>query len=294
MAQLPSRKVLGNPEYVYFWYPHTATFETAEITLKMKPPETSNTFDIARNQSIARTRGSKTLVYDRGTNFNTMMKLSFRYVTDGMRAQLIVFLEYVQWASRIIAYKDTYGDIYYVRAIEEKGITLSDQGLVSKAHQTTTPSIIQWNLDLALLNLTDNYEELDDPEPPVSSALALHIRDYNDPHNPEVTSSLNIADGAKVVEQFLTLDWRTVIWTVEATKGARTACFLITASHNRDGVTIATTTDMIYEALTEIGTVSSLLTVTLGLSGAGVSQYMQLKIATTEDGFTIVARRTKL
>lgn len=294
MAQAPSRKVTANPEYVYFWYPHTATFDTAEITLKFKPPELQNSFDLGRNQTAVRTAGSKTLIYDRGTNFNTMMKLNFKYVTDGMRAQLIVFLEYVQWASRIIAYQDTYGDVYYVRCLNEKGITLVDQGLTMKAKQTTVPSIIQWDVSLDLLNLTDNPQELEDPEPPLSSALYLHIHDYDDPHNPEVSTLVNIADGSKVVEQFATVSWRTVIWTIEATKGARTASYMVIATHNRDGVTLATATDMVLETMTEIGTVTSLLLFDLHLTGSGVNQVMQLRCGTSEDGFTIIARRTKL
>lgn len=291
-SYVDSRKVQAG-KYVYFWYPHNVAYEDASISFYMKPPEEQNAITLARNQSVARTRGSKTLVYDRGTNFNTMLNLQFKFIQDGMRSQLITFLEAVQWASSIIAYKDMYGDLYYVRAIQEKGINYADQGLTQKANHTKA-SIIQWNFSLDLLDLTDNVEELNDPEPPVSSALALHLRDFDEPHDPKTTITLNIADGTKLIESFLTSEWRTIVWKVQATKAAREASYIIVGSHNRDGLTIATVTDSMAQNLTEIGTVSTHLTFTVTISGAGLAQVIKLNAATDEDGFTISVRRSKL
>lgn len=278
---------------VKFWYPHTATFDTATYAFTMKAPEEQNTFKKQRNQSIVRTRAANTLVYDRGTNFNNMMTLDFKYINDGVRAQLIVFLEAVQWGSSIVAYQDMYGDVYFVRVIADTGVTYSDQGVRLKGTPTAS-SIIQWNFNLDLLDLTDNTEELADPEPPVSGALALHLRDFNDPHDPKTTITVQVSEGFKTVESFATNLWKTIVWIALVTKGAKECTYIINGGNNRDGSTAATTTDTVIEQLSAIGDTPSKIAFQTVLSGSGAAQMMSLQVGTTEDGYTVQVRRTKL
>jgi hypothetical protein len=222
-----------------------------------------------------------------------MFQLQFKDIVDVDRASLIVFLAAVQWASSKICYQDMYGDIYYVRVIEENGITYRDQGLREK--YSGRPSIILWNFDLDLLNLTDNISELDETDPPVSNALALHLADFNEPHNPTVCTTVNIADGNKVIEAFSTTDWKSVTWMVIASKAARKVIFLVTCVHDRNGLTDATAVAAPnLQLINEIGTIYGVLTVTSAITGSGVGQVMQLKIASSEDGIQVCVKRVKI
>lgn len=278
---------------VKFWYPITVAYEDATYSVELKAPEEDNTHRVARNQSIVRTRAGNTLVYDRGNNNNTIMELQFKNITDVDRAALVIFLEAVQWASSKIAYQDMYSDIYYVRALQENGIVYKDKGLVNK--QSNKPSPILWDFELDLLNLTDNIEELDEEDPPVSSSLALHLADFDEPHNPTVCTTIDIADGAVVLEAFKTLDWKAVYWLVVATKAAKKVLLAISMVHDRNGVTDASNvTAPAIEFLSEIGDIYSKLTFTSAISGSGINQVMQLKCATSEDDIKVCVKRIKI
>jgi hypothetical protein len=281
-----------NPK-IKLWYPITAAYEDATYSVTMKAPEHDNSKKVARNQSIIRTRAGKTIVYDRGNNLNSILALKFKDIPDVDRASLVIFLEAVQWASSKIAYQDMYGDIYYGRAVEENGITYRDQGFVDK--QTKKPSRILWDFDLDILDLTGNIEELDEEDPPVSTALGLHLADFDEPHNPTICTTVNIADGAKLIEQFKTVDWKSVSWLIVASKGARKVTLAVVLVHDRDGVTDATAVaDPYLEFFNEIGDIYSKLTFTSAITGAGGSQYMQLKCASSEDGINVCVKRVKL
>jgi hypothetical protein len=279
---------------VRFWFPITATYEDADYSVELKAPEEDNTSKVGRNQSIVRTRAGRTIVYDRGNNLNTTMELKFKDILDADRSSLMVFLAAVQWASSKIVYQDMYGDVYYVRALEESGITYIDRGLLDKTNRRKASTIL-WNFDLDLLDISDNIEEIDEEDPPVSDALSLHLADYDEPHNPTICTTLDIADGAKVIESFSTTDWKAVIWLVVATKDDRKAVFTVSCTHDRDGGTDATTTATpVVETQNDIGLMSAILTITSDLNGAAASQVMRLKIATSEDGIQVCVKRVKI
>lgn len=275
---------------VKFWAPYTAPYASATSSVEIKAPEEGNKEKRSRNQSIARTRAGNVLVYDRGTNYNTNFSLDFKEIVDIDRAQLLVFLETIQWATTKICYQDMYGDIYIVRILQDTGIEYEDRGTDLKKGM----SRIRWNFSLALLNLTDNLAELAIADGNVSNALSLHLTNYNDPHNPDVRYIGNTVDGAKIVESYYTTDWKTVIFTVQASNGVNSGAFQVAISHNRNGATIATTVVLQQATLVQNGTVASALTFTADLSGAGVLQLMRLKLAVSSNGWDIRVRRLKL
>src|SRR5690348_7812223 len=102
---------------IAFWSPFTSAIADAEYSISFKAPEEGNTERRSRNQSVVRTRAGNVQVYDRGNNYNTTFKLDFRDIPDSERAQLIVFLEAIQWGSTKIKYRDPYGDEYVVRVL---------------------------------------------------------------------------------------------------------------------------------------------------------------------------------
>lgn len=275
---------------VKFWAPYTALYTAATSSVTLKAPEEGNKEKRSRNQSIARTRAGNVLVYDRGTNYNTNFSLDFKEIVDIDRAQLLVFLESIQWATTKICYQDMYGDIYIVRVLQDSGIEYEDRGTDLKRGM----SRIRWNFSLALLNLTDNIAELAIADGNVSNALSLHLANFNDPHNPEVKFTVNIADGAKVLEFYYTTDWKTVVYTVTASKGVNSASYIVALAHDRNGATAATTVVVQQSTLVQNGTVTSALTFTGTLSGAALLQVMQLKLAVSSDGWDIRVRRVKL
>lgn len=275
---------------VKFWSPYYAAFDLAENSVTIKAPEEGNKEKRSRNQSIARTRAGNVLVYDRGNNYNTNFSLDFKQIPDIERAQLLLFLEAVQWATTKICYQDMYGDIYIVRCLQDNGIEYEDLGTDLKSG----PSRIRWNFSLALLNLTDNLAELAIADGNVSNALSLHIANVNDPHNPEACVELDIADGETVLEGYQTTDWRSVIYTVVVSKGAASATFVIGVSHNRNGLTDATSVDIEQHLVTAMGDVASFVTFSAGLLLSDLFQTFNLKAQVSSDGWEICVRRTKM
>lgn len=275
---------------VKFWSPYTAAFADADNSIEMKAPEEGNKEKRSRNQSIARTRAGNVLVYDRGNDYNTNFSLDFKQIVDVERAQLLVFLEAIQWATTKICYQDMYGDIYIVRILKDGGIEYEDLGTDVKRG----PSRIRWNFSLDLLNLTDNLAELSIADGTVSNALSLHIANLNDPHNPEYCFSVDIADGIKGLEGYLTTDWRTVIYTVLISKGTDSATYVIGITHNRDGVTDADTVDIEQHFVTGIGDVDSHISFTASLASAALFQTFSLNVEVDTDGWTACIRRTKM
>ncbi len=276
---------------VKFWAPYTAEYADADTSVEIKAPEEGNKEKRSRNQSIARTRAGNVLVYDRGNNYNTNFSLEFKQIPDIERAQLLVFLEAIQWASTKICYQDMYGDIYIVRCLQDTGIEYEDLGTDMKRGM----SRIRWNFSLDLLNLTDNLAELETADGPVSNALTLHINNFDDPHSPEVCTNVDAADGAVVIEEFSVLEWASIIWTMILRKEGNTATYVISGAHNR--VDLVDDADEVeYQALllVELGDVSSHALITVGLDGTGVAQTMQLLCNMDTDGWEICVRRTKM
>lgn len=275
---------------VKFWSPYTLPFEEAENSVIIKAPEEGNKEKRARNQSVARTRAGNVLVYDRGNNYNTNFSLDFKEVPDIERAQLLVFLEAIQWATTKICYQDMYGDIYIVRCLQENGITYEDRGTDIKRG----PSNIRWGFSLDLLNLTDNIAELSIADGNVSNALSLHIANVNDPHNPEVCFDVDTADGTRGLEGYLTTDWRSVIYTVLVSRGPDSATFVIGVTHNRDGDTDADVVDIEQILVTGLGSVASNIYFTASLISIGLFQTFNLNIQVINDGWRVCIRRTKM
>lgn len=281
-------KVIQN-DYIRFWAPYDGTYEAATSSIQMKSPEFGNSIRLARNQSTVRTRSGTTLVYDRGNNYNNIMSLQFRDITDAQRAQLVTFLTAINWAATKVTYQDMYGTEYVVRITGDNGIIYKDNGLRNRK----TSSEILWDFELELLDLTGNIEELNRTDPAVASALTLHISDLNHPHNPEAISTVNISDGAKTIEQQDTNTWGVITWLAVVEKAGARASYIVTATHNRNGVTDATSADKTVLEDVIIGTPPA-VTFTVDLSGSGTSQKLNLKAATNTDATTIKLRRVKL
>lgn len=274
-----------------FWYPYSVAFEDADFSLEMKSFEIGNTEQKARNQSSIRNRAGTTFIYDRGRNYNDVMKLQFNSIQDAERAALIVFLESVQWGSSRLKMRDYKGDEFVVRITEPK-IEYIDTGLMDRNNPYA--DIVLWDFNLEVLNLNDNIDETAE-DPPVSSALALHLTDYNDPHNPQVSISLDIADGAKTVESFNARSWKAISWLVVCEKNANRLFALVSFENNCYGTTDATTVSTpTVEILGDTGGVAATIVFTATLSGSGTSQVMSLKATTSVDGYTVRVRRTKL
>ncbi len=275
---------------VKFWAPYTAEFAAADVSVEIKAPEEGNKEKRRRNQSIARTRAGNVLVYDRGNDYNTNFSLDFKQVLDVERAQLMVFLEAIQWASTKICYQDMYGDIYIVRVLKDGGIEYEDLGTDLKRGM----SRIRWNFSLDLLNLTDNLAELSISDGNVSNALTLHIANVNDPHNPELCAIVNTADDDKIIEGYFTSGWRTVIWTLLASKDGNSATYLVSISHNRDGDTVADNLELQQVLLNENGTVSPHIAFSATLDDPGMAQKFNLRVTVDSDGWDVCVRRTKI
>jgi len=276
---------------IKFWAPFTATYEEADYSIIFKAPEEGNKEKRARNQSIVRTRSGNVFFYDRGNNYNTTFNLEFENIPDVERAQLVVFLEAIQWGTTKIKYEDMYGNQYVVRVLNEDGIEYIDQGLNVKRGK----SFIRWNFTLELLNLTDNTAELESVDTVPSNALLLHIQDYNDPHSPAALHTVDAADDNYVLDTLSTLEWRNCLWTVLAVKGTASATFVIAAAHNREDIsTDATATEPVIEAMVEQGDVAAHCTFTVTLTGAGDAQVMNLIINTDTDGWRFEVRRIKI
>jgi hypothetical protein len=276
---------------VRFWAPYQSTFENADTSVEIKAPEEGNKEKRRRNQSIARTRAGNVLVYDRGNDYNTNFSLEFKQILDIERAQLLLFLEAIQWASTKICYQDMYGDIYIVRVLKDGGIEYEDLGTDLKRG----PSRIRWNFSLDLLNLTDNLAELSIADGNVSNALTLHINNVNDPHNPEVCTSIDITDSDKILEGYFTSGYRSIIWTVCAQKDGASATYIVCLNHDRvDTDTDATAVSIQQLLLNEQGDVSPHLIFTGTLDGVGLVQIMNLRCEVNTDGWHVCIRRTKI
>jgi hypothetical protein len=276
---------------IAFWSPYTVDFADAQYSIEFKAPQEGNTEKRARNQSITRTRAGNVQVYDRGNNFNTTFKLEFADIPDSERAQLITFLEAIQWGSTKIKYRDMYGSIYVVRILAQEGVEYIDNGLNVKRGK----SFIRWNFNLELLNLTDNPGELESVDTVPTSALLLHMQDYDDPHSPATLYAVADADGEVVLDSVLTIDWKSILWTILAVKAGVSATYAIVANNDRvDIETDATAVESVLETLNEQGDATAHITFTVELNGADTAQVMRVKVNVNTDGWRFEIRKIKL
>lgn len=278
-----------------FWSPYTAAYADADYSIELKSFEVGNNQQRSRNQSIVRTRGGNNLVYDRGRNYDDVMNLQFRAMREEDKAGLVVFMDAVRWGATRLKMQDYKGNEYIIR-VRKPEITYVDTGFMQRNDPYS--DITLWDFDLEVLDLTDNSDATgEDALPPdVSDALAIHLADFDHPHNPQVSVGVNIVDGAKVIESLSVDDWKAITWIVvaELPTGARWYG-LVSCENNGVGSTDATdVTVPTISHFNDNGGVFEQLTFTIDLNGSGSAQVMRLKCQVTTDNFTIRVRRVKL
>lgn len=284
----------AHPYTIKLWYPSNVVEGSATYSVTIKAPELGNTNQVARNQQFQRTRAGRTLVYDRGRNINEILHLEFKDIPDSEKAALIVFLDLVGWGAVKLKYKDFFGNLKVVRCLSNQ-IEYTDFGLQNKlSGGSPSPGVneVLFSFNLDILDLTNSPEEFE-IDTAMSNQLALHIADLNHPHNPKTTTTVNIVDGAKVLESILVDDYKTVIWTCAATNGALTKNVLVSATHNGTAVADATLTNSSETIVAAIGDTSP-ISFSVSLSGTGAAQAMRLIGTTTTDGWTVSFRRIKV
>jgi hypothetical protein len=290
-----SGKTLQN--LVYLWTPWNVPIGSATASISFKPPELNDSNQHARNQTQARLRNGTMIVYDRGVNYNNTITMQFKDVPDVQRCNLVSFFDAVQWGSTKLAYVDQYGCQRTVRLASPK-ISYADTGL---RNRNASSSEVLWNFNFNFTDISDSSDELSQGDPPVSSALTLHILDYNDPHDPEVSVDMTIAGSPFVVEKWPTLQWKSVIWKMLVSKDVRSFTQLMCGQHNGNGPTLtnATVVDAPFsQMLVNDGNLATKVTFTTDLwtdtTVVPNVQYMRLKATTTEDGVNLVVRRSKM
>lgn len=283
--------VTPSPYKIRLWYPASATYAGATYSVEIKAPEVGNTSRKGRNQAMVKTRAGNVFVYDRGIDLDEEMQLKFKDVPNVEQAALLVFLTAVQWGLGKLKMEDQNGTERTVR-IKSTETTFTDTGWTS--HRDPQTSKILWDFDLDILDLSNNSEALETAELPVSSPLLLHLQDYNHPHNPQASITVNIADGAKVVETLAVRDWKAVAWLVCMEKDNARAFVQVNAVTDGYSTTDATTVDTTQQILSDLNGALAKITLSVDLTGAGSSQYVRLKAATTVNGYTIRVRRFKL
>lgn len=280
-----------NPYTCRFWYPSTVAYADADYSIELKAFEYGNTENKARNQSITRNRAGTNFVYDRGQNFNETMKLEFRQINDVEKSALVVFLNSVVWGFSRLKMRDHKGVEKTIRFVKTQ-IEYVDTGFETRNNPLT--DITLWDFNLEVLDLTDNLDATGEV-PPVSNALGLHLVDYNHPHNPAVSITVDIADGAKVVESLRTRDWKAASWLIVAEKADDRLYKMVSVTHDGYVTTDATAVSTpLQTTLGDTGAVAAVITFSVDLNGAASNQVMRLKAATSVDGYTIRARRMKL
>ncbi len=283
--------IYAAPYTIKLWYPCNVAYVAATYSIEVKSYEIGNKEELARNQTFTRTRGGTTKVYDRGNNFDTKRSLQFRNITDTDRAKWLIFLAAVQWGSSKLAFQDYNGTQYVIR-IENPKVAFTDGGYICR--ETSSGKIISWDFDLDFLDLTNSSDLSVDEVPPLS-ALGIHLTDYNDPHNPKTTVTVNIADGAKVIESFSTELWKSVDWyvEVEAADHKNKGRAIVSGVHNGTPSIDATTVNDSQTTIIDPSGILAGVTFTVVISGAGASQIMTLKCAATVDGTIVNVRRMK-
>lgn len=283
-----------HPYTIKLWYPSTTAEGAATYSVTIKAPELGNTNQLARNQQFQRTRAGRTLVYDRGRNINEVMRLEFKDVPDSEKAALIVFLGLVGWGASKLKYKDFFGNTKVVRCLSNQ-IDYSDGGLQNKLNggvQVAGINEALWNFNLDILDLTNSPEEFE-VDPAVANQLAIHLADFNHPHNPRVTTTLSIADGTKTLESLLVDDYKSAIWTIALSNGTISKNILVSATHDGTISSDATTVDFSISTLASIGDATP-VTFTVTLTGTGTGQYMRLQASTSSNGWSVSFRRIKV
>jgi hypothetical protein len=201
---------------------------------------------------------------------------------------MIVFFEYVVWGANKIKYVDYKGDEYVVR-IYKNTIDAANQGESRFGENDLT----MYNFTLDLIDVTNNISDVG--QTAVPTQLALHMADYNHPHNPKITANVASTDGTKVIETVLVDDIKYVTWIVSLTTGTFAKTVLVSATHNGTASADATLVSTpLLETLVDVGTDPNDITITVDLNGAATAQTMRLKIAKTAGNVDVAVRRVKV
>jgi hypothetical protein len=269
-----------------FYYPHTATLATATASVTLKAPERGDRRAKSRSQNFARLKNGSVIVYDMGTNLSDMLTLPFEMVPQVEFASLLVFLEYVVWGANKVKYIDYKGDEYIVR-IYKNTIDAVNKGEAD----LKSPELTQYDFTLELIDVTTNVA--DTGQTAVPTQLALHLADTDHPHNPLTVVDITTATPT-IIESINVDDYRHVSWMVSLVSGTFSKTLFVHAVHNgtvgADATTIGTTTD----TLDTVGTDPADITVTTTLTGAGVSQVMNLSVTKAAGSVTVSVRRVRI
>lgn len=279
---------LIHPYTCTFYYPFDSTLATSTASVKLKAPERGDTRTKGRNQNFARTKNGQIVVYDMGTNLSEMVKISFEEVVQSEYAALIVFLDYVTWGGNKIKYVDYKGDEYIVR-VYRNTVSATNKGESRFSNTDTT----LYDFELELVDLTNN--PIDNGATSVPSQLALHLADFNHPHNPKVTTTVVPGDGTKVIESVSVDNFKHVTWLVSLSlSNTYSSTRLIHATHNGAAAADATTVGTTAETIAETGTVPVDITLSVALSGSGATQVMSLRCAKAANSVDVAIRRLKV
>lgn len=274
---------------VTLWVPADAALEDAVASVTIKAPELGNSNDYGRTQVQVKTRAGQVIVYDQGTVANLDNAYEFKDVPDSERAALIVFLDSVTWGSTVVAIKDHNGVVKFIRITSTK-ITSKDNGYMNR---NANELIILWDFTLDFTDVSNTILQEQDYNI-MPTALTLHLTDYNSPHSPEFRKTLDIADGAKVLDSFKCREYDGHIWIGVATKNDKKHIFQILVDQDGYLTTDATASfNSITQACDANSSVAD-ITFTTDVSGAGAAQICRLKAATSVDGYVLTLRRVKV
>jgi hypothetical protein len=280
---------ITHPYYARFYYPHTATsYDDVAVQAKVavKAPERGDSRTKGRNQVFTRTKNGSIIVYDMGTNLSDMLKLNFVDMPQSEYAALLVFFDYVTWGANLIKYVDYKGDTYIVR-VYKNTVSAVNNGETTFTDLDST----LYSFELDLIDVTKNPIETGGAVVP--SQLAVHITDFNHPHNPLVTSLVASTDGTKVVDTVLVDTAKSVSWLLTLFSGTTySRSMLVHTTHNGE-VADATTINVVQENLSTVGTFPGDVTITAGLSGAGTAQVVRLTVAKAAGNINVQARKVK-
>jgi len=273
-----------HPYQVSFYYPHTATLATSSISVTLKAPERGDKRTKSRNQGFARVKNGNVIVYDMGTSMADILSLSFELVPQAEYAALLLFFEYVTWGANKIKYVDYKGDEYIVR-IYKNTVDVVNQGEA----KFNVNELTMYNFTLDLIDVTNNVA--DSGQTAVPTQLALHLADTNHPHNPKTSVSVASTDGTVVIESVSVDNVKHVTWIVTQSSGTFAKTTLVHATHNGTASADATTVGTTTTALETVGTDPADVTISVDISGAGISQIMRLKCAKTAGSIALGVRR---
>jgi hypothetical protein len=145
-----------------------------------------------------------------------------------------------------------------------------------------------------LIDVTNN--PIDVGQSAVPSQLAIHLADYNHPHNPLVEVEVEADSGANEIERVLTSTAKHVTWIVVLYKEddyARTV--LIHAGHNGTDTISAVSVDVQGpEVISEIGVPPADITFSVSLTGSGATRAMILACESVTDAISSRCRRIKV